>query len=183
MAEKIDDDLLVEQFRRGDETAFERIVKQYSADVAILANRLLGWPGDVEDITQDIFLAAFLGLRKFRCECSLKSWLFTITINKCRTGRYKRRLWLRRFSQKIDEVSLSSACEEKNMDRDELNQIRRAVMALPVKYREPVVLKYLQEIDTNEISRIIGISKNTLNVRLSRARRRLKEDLTEIIEL
>ena len=66
MAEKIDDELLVEQFRRGDETAFERIVKQYSADVAVLANRLLGWPSDIEDVTQDIFLAAFVGLKKFR---------------------------------------------------------------------------------------------------------------------
>ena len=73
MAEKIDDELLVEQFRRGDDSAFERIVEQYSAEVAALANRLLCWPGEVEDVTQEIFLAAFLGLKKFRGECSLKS--------------------------------------------------------------------------------------------------------------
>ena len=83
MAEKIDDELLVEQFRRGDESAFERIVERYWRQVAALANRLLGWPGEVEDVTQEIFLAAFLGLKKFRCECSLKSWLFTIAINSC----------------------------------------------------------------------------------------------------
>jgi len=183
MAEKIDDELLVEQFRRGDETAFERIVKQYSADVAVLANRLLGWPSDIEDVTQDIFLAAFVGLKKFRCECSLKSWLFTITINKCRTNRYKRWLRLRRFSQEIYKVSLSSACEEKYMDTDEFKHVRRAVAALPPRYREPVVLRYIQEIGTDEISRILGISKNTLNVRLSRARKRLREDLAELIEL
>jgi RNA polymerase sigma-70 factor (ECF subfamily) len=183
MAEKIDDELLVEQFRRGDESAFERIVKQYSADVAALANRLLGWPGDVEDVTQDIFLAAFLGLKKFRCECSLKSWLFTITISKCRTNRYKRWLRLRRFSKEIDKVSPSSISEEKDMGADEFRYVRRAVAALPAKYREPVVLRYLQEIGTDEISRILGITKNTLNVRLSRARKSLKEDLTGIIEL
>jgi len=192
MAEKIDaekhasnrrDELLVEQFCRGDETAFEAIVRQYTADVATLANRLLGWPGDVEDVTQDIFLAAFLGLKKFRCECSLKSWLFTITINKCRTNRYKRRLRLRRFLQKVDKVSVSSAREEKDMDADEFRHVRRAVAALSAKYREPVVLRYLQELGTDEISRILGISKNTLNVRLSRARKRLRGDLAEIIEL
>jgi len=60
MAEKIDDELLIEKFRRGDESAFERIVERYSVDVATLANRLLGWPGEVEDVTQEIFLAAFL---------------------------------------------------------------------------------------------------------------------------
>ncbi len=182
MAEIIDDELLVEQFSRGNESAFERIVKQYSAEVAALANRLLGWPGEVEDVTQEIFLAAFLGLKKFRCDCSLKSWLFTITINKCRTYRYKRWLRLRRFSQEIDKVSFSSACEEKYMDADEFKHVRRAVVALPAKYREPVVLRYLQEIDIDEISRILGISKNTLNVRLSRARKRLKEDLAKLIE-
>jgi len=183
MAEKIDDELLVEQFRRGDKSAFERIVEQYSADVAALANRLLGWPGDVEDITQDIFLAAFLGLKKFRCECSLKSWLFTITINKCRTNRYKRRIRLRRSSQEIDKVSDSLACEGNDMVADEFRHVRRAVVALPAKYREPVVLRYLQELGTDEISRILGVSKNTLNVRLSRARERLRNDLAELIEL
>jgi RNA polymerase sigma-70 factor (ECF subfamily) len=183
MAEKIDDELLVEQFRRGDKSAFEIIVEQYSVDVAALANRLLGWPGDVEDVTQDVFLAAFLGLKKFRCECSLKSWLFTITINKCRSCRYKRWLRLRRFSQKINKISLSSACEGNEMDTDEFRQVRRAVVALPAKYREPVVLRYLQEIDMDEISRILCISKNTLNVRLSRARKRLREDLLELMEL
>jgi RNA polymerase sigma-70 factor (ECF subfamily) len=183
MAEKIDDARLVEQFRRGDKSAFERIVEQYSVDVAALSNRLLGWPGDVEDITQDIFLAAFLGLRKFRCECSLKSWLFTITINKCRTNRYKRLLRLRRFSRKIDDYSLSSDCENGSMDADEFKRVRRAVAALPANYREPVVLRYLEEIDTDEISRILGITKNTLNVRLSRARKRLKDDLAEFTEL
>ena len=182
MAEKIDDELLVEQFRRGDKSAFERIVGQYSADVAALANRLLGWPGDVEDVTQDIFLAAYLGLKKFRCECSLKSWLFTITINKCRTNRYKRWLRLRRFSKEIDKISFSLDCEEKNMDADEFKHVRRAVAVLPAKYREPVVLRYLQEIGTDEISRILGISKNTLNVRLSRARKRLRDELAGLIE-
>ena len=180
MAEKIDDELLIEKFRRGDESAFERIVERYSAEVAALANRLLGWPGEVEDVTQEIFLAAFLGLKKFRGECRLKSWLFTITINKCRSYRYKRWLRLRRFSQEIDKVSLSSACEEKDMDADEFEHIRRAVAALTDKYREPVVLRYLQELDTDEISRILGISKNTLHVRLSRARKRLEPDLAEL---
>jgi RNA polymerase sigma-70 factor (ECF subfamily) len=183
MAEKIDEELLVEQFRRGDKSAFERIVEQYSVNVAALANRLLGWPGDVEDVTQDIFLAAFIGLKKFRCECSLKSWLFTITINKCRSNRRKRWLRLRRFSQKIDKVSLSSTYELKDGDADEFRQIRYAVANLPAKYREPVVLRYLQEIDMDEISRILGISKNTLNVRLSRAKKRLRENLRGIIEL
>ena len=178
MAEKSDDELLVEQFSRGDESAFERIVEQYSAEVAALANRLLGWPGEVEDVTQEIFLAAFMGLKKFRCECSLKSWLFTITINKCRSHRHRRKL--RRLPQTRSHEKLPTATCDTNvssMDTEDFNRVRRAVTGLPAKYREPVVLKYLQELDTDEICRILGISKNTLHVRLSRARKLLEPEL------
>ena len=180
MAEKIDDELLVERFNRGDESVFDRIVEQYSAYVEVLANRLLGWPGEVEDVTQDIFLAAFLGLKKFRCECSLKTWLFTITINKCRSYRYRRMLHLRRFSQASDKVARSA--DKTPMNTEDFNRVRRAVAALPAKYREAVVLRYLQELPTDQIIRILGISKNTLHVRLSRARERLKQNLAELIE-
>ena len=180
MAKMIDDELLAERFRRGDESAFERIVEQYSADVVALANRLLGWPGEVEDITQDIFLAAFVGLKKFRCDCSLKTWLFTITINKCRSYRYKRMLHLRRFSRAVDKVARSA--DKTPMDTEDFNCVRRAVAALPVKYREPVILRYLQELPTDQISRILGISTNTLQVRLSRAREHLRQGLAELVE-
>jgi len=135
MAEINDDELLIEKFRRGDESAFERVVERYSADVAALANRLLGWPGEVEDVTQEIFLAAFLGLKKFRCDCSLKSWLFTIAINKCRSYRYKRWLRLRRFAKEFDKVRLPSITEEHVMDADDFKHVRRAVAALEIAER------------------------------------------------
>jgi RNA polymerase sigma-70 factor (ECF subfamily) len=183
MAETIDE-LLVKQFNRGDASAFDRIVEEHAADIAALANRLLGWTGDVEDVTQEIFLAAFLGLKKFRCQSSLKTWLFTITINKCRTYRYKRMLRLRLVSQAAHKISISSAHppDKTQMDNETFNRIRRALTALTPKYREPLVLKYLQQLPTEKISQILGISKNTVQVRLSRARKRLKLDLAELIE-
>jgi len=184
MAETIDDELLVKQFNQGDDSSFSRIVEEYSADIAVLANRLLGWPGDVEDVTQDIFLAAFIGLKKFRCECSLKTWLFTITINKCRSYRYKRMLRLKIFSKAAVKVSRaqSQAVDGQLIDSETFNSVRRAVTALPAKYREPVVLRYLQELSMDEIVRILGISENALLVRLSRARKRLRNDLAELME-
>lgn len=183
MAEMIDDELLVEQFRRGDESAFKRVVEKYSAEVAALANRLLGWPGEVEDVTQEIFLAVFMGLKTFRCECSLRSWLFTITINKCRS--YRHRWKLRRLLQTGSHERLPTATYDtsvSSMDTEDFNRVRRAVAGLPARYREPVVLKYLQELDADEICRILGISKNTLHVRLSRARKRLEPELAGLIE-
>ena len=183
MAKTLDDELLVRQFNQGDESAFDRIVEGYSADIAVLANRLLGWPGEVEDIVQDVFLAAFLGLKKFRCECSLKTWLFTITINKCRSYRYKQMLYLRFFSRAVAKASATGACDEGKVQVDDetFDKVRLAVQALPLKYREPVVLRYLQELSMGEIARILSISRNALQVRLSRARERLRGDLAELI--
>ena len=94
-----DDEALVRRFNQGDGSAFDKIVEKYTADIGQLANRLLHWEGNVEDVVQDIFLAVFLGLKKFSFKCTLKTWLFTITINKCRTFRYKQMLRLKIFRQ------------------------------------------------------------------------------------
>jgi len=184
MAGNADDRRLVEEFNRGDESAFDTIVRQYSAEIALLANRLLGWPGDVEDVTQETFLAAFLGLKKFRCQCSLKTWLFTITINKCRTYRYRRMLRLQRLPRSADKPLLNSrrTAQTALMDSETLEKVRRAVRALPPRYREPVVLKYLQMLPTSRIAQMLGISNNALQVRLNRARKKLKPHLAELIE-
>ncbi len=180
MAEMIEDELLVERFSRGDEAAFNSIVERYSSDIAILANRLLGWPGEVDDVMQDIFLAAFIGLKRFRRDCSLKTWLFTITINKCRSYRYRQKLrQTRTIPIKDFKASLPHV---ETADKETYEQVRRAVAALPAKYREPIVFKYLQEFSTDETSRILGVSQNALEVRLSRARKMLRQELSKIIE-
>ena len=174
------DQTLVEQFNRGDDSAFERIVEKYSQAVAEFVNRLLGWEGDVDDVVQDIFLSVFLGLKGFRFQSELKTWLFTITINKYRSHRYKRVLRLKDFPWKGRRASVTSAADGAAIRPEQCEQIQRVVGKLPIKYREVVVLRYLQEISLDEMSRILGVSKNVLNVRLSRARKRLRKDLAEL---
>jgi RNA polymerase sigma-70 factor (ECF subfamily) len=178
------DEQLVERFVLGDESVFDRIVEQHSAVVAALANRLLGWPGDVEDVTQDIFLAAYLGLKRFRCHCSLKTWLFTITINRCRRHRHSRMLRLRAFSKVATQAPRpqTGPADKTLADNEVFEQVRTAVRALPAKYREPVVLRYLQELKAEQIAEILGISRNVVQVRLTRARERLRRDLAELME-
>ena len=177
---RVEDELLVKKFVGGDDSVFDRIVEEYSADIAVLANRLLGWPGDVDDIVQEIFLAAFVGLKKFRCQCSLKTWLFTITINKCRSYRYKQMLRLRTLIDRISPAPVS-AVDKTHIDGETFEHVRRVIKALPPKYREPVVLRYLQELSIDKISQLLGVSQNTLQVRLNRARGQLKKNLAELI--
>ena len=68
------------------------------------------------------------------------------------------------------------------MDAEAFTHVRCAIVDLPAKYREPIVLRYLQELPTEDIVRILGISRSALHVRLSRARERLRQELTELIE-
>lgn len=182
MAEKTGDEVLAEQSSRSEEVSFESLVEQYSGDVGLLANRLLGWPGEVEDITQDVFLAAFIGLKKFRRDCDIKTWLFKITINKCRTFRYKQFFIRRKRGNKTDPDFLPAA-DRKMLDDETFEKVRGAVKILPARYREVVVLRYLQELEIDEVSEILGISINTLHVRLNRAREKLKIELKDVMEL
>ena len=78
-------------------------------------------------------------------------------------------------------MELHPASEKKMLDDETFEKVRNAVKALPAKYRETVVLRYLQELEIEEISKILGISINTLHVRLNRARERLKNELKDIV--
>ncbi|MHC4266025.1 MAG: RNA polymerase sigma factor [Planctomycetota bacterium] len=179
-----DEKSLIEQFKNGDTDVFDEIIARYTPDLAALANRLLGWPGDVDDLLQDIFLAAFVGLKKFRCQSSLRTWLFTITINKCRTHRLKKKLLFKTISTNKQKTRprQTDHADKHSIDKETSEHVRRAVNVLPAKYREPIVLKYLQQLPTEKITNILNIDTNTLNVRLSRARKKLKNELASLMK-
>src|SRR5438105_2545103 len=107
---------------------FERLVELHQARVARLAQRLLGWPADVEDVVQEVFVAAWRSFRQFRGESRPETWLMRITINQCR--RQNRRTMMRRA------LLLGFARERPTQTRDEdrLEGVRESVRGLPQKY-------------------------------------------------
>lgn len=183
MADGLDEQALVERFRRGDDSAFDRIVEAHAAAIATLANRLLAWPQDVDDVVQDVFVSAFTHLARFRGDCRLRTWLFTITVNECR--RYRHRRVARRREVRMDEqpeVASGETAAMQAIGAEGFARVRRAVQALPPKYREVVVLRYLQELDTAEICQLLKISANAVQVRLNRAKKQLKDSLSELVQ-
>jgi RNA polymerase sigma-70 factor (ECF subfamily) len=184
MAKVTEEQALVERFRQGDDSVFDRIVAQHAAEIAALANRLLGWPGDVDDVVQEVFVAAWVGLKKFRGEASLRTWLFTITVNKCRRHRLRRLRRLRAVTLDAAEAleSRERGGDRAVMDQETFARVRRAIQMLPQKYREIVALRYLQGLEAEEICQLLGITANAMQVRLNRARKRLKEQLGDLLE-
>ena len=168
---------------RPDAAEFDRIVADHRERIARLAYRLLGWRDEVEDVVQEVFLAAFRNREAFRAESSLTTWLTTIAINKCRSHLRKRLLRLLFFERSRHRLAGSvDGAEGAALERESFEQVRRALQKLPTRHREVVVLRYLEETPIAEIAEVLGISRNAVEVRLNRARARLRADLAVLVE-
>jgi RNA polymerase sigma-70 factor (ECF subfamily) len=161
--------------------SFEQLVALHEPRVRRLAHRLLGWRGggDVDDVVQEVFLVLLNKLDCFRGESSLATWLTRVTINRCRT--HQRTRWLRLRLHRPPHFSEAGPPADQHAVRDEVNaRVRSAVAALGARDREVIVLFYLEELPSSDIAALLGISSGAVDVRLHRARRRLKEKLGDL---
>ena len=144
-----------------------------------IAFRMVGDEDTANDLAQECFIAAYGGLSQFRCGSKFSSWLYSIALNKCRDH-----LKLSKDTVSTDEISnvlpdhgvspeRAAAAEQK---RDIL---QRALDALPVEYRQVLILKHIEELDYQEIAGITGTSIPALKVRAHRGREMLKKVLEE----
>lgn len=123
-----------------------------------------------EDAVQDTFIKAYRCADKFRGEADEKTWLTAIAVNVCksllRSKKYKKSL----FTKELDE---NISYFDKYFD----DTVIKAVCSLKPKYKEVILLFYYQEIKVADISDMLSISESAVTVRLTRARRQLKEIL------
>jgi RNA polymerase sigma-70 factor (ECF subfamily) len=175
---------LSEQLVAGDVDAFRTVVERFHAPVGRLAFRLLGWSGDVDDVVQDVFTAAWQGREGFARGSSVATWLMGITVNQCRM----RQRWWVRYRRHLAAVwhrpgPLNAAAAEKAVfDQELFERVRAAVGSLPVRDREVVVLRYLQELPLDDVAKVLALPVNTVEVRLHRARKRLRPLLNGLLE-
>ena len=171
-----DDRILAACLAPGDAAALGTLVERYHERVTRLAARLLGWSDGADDVAQEVFLAVWRSRRRFRGDARLWTYLATITVNRCRSLR--RRRWLeRRVLHMIAPASVPVApASDRPAERDETAAaVRAAVAELPTKYREAIVLRYLEELPINEIADVLRIKRNAAEARLSRARKLLEQ--------
>ncbi len=167
--------------RVRDAGALDRLVECHAPAVAKLAHRMLGWrDDDVNDVVQDVFLAALRQLKNFRGEANVETWLTRITINVCRTHQRKSllrwKLWRRTAHSAEPVANVASGHDETSQE------VRRAVQSLKPRDREVIVLFYLEERTVKEIAELLDAKPNAIEVRLHRARLRLKDHLTNLLE-
>lgn len=170
----------LEQCREGDSLASERLVRTYQGDVYRLALSILDDPDEADDATQEVFVAALRSMESFRGNASLKTWLFSITINICRSRlqRDKSRARLRQILQSWFRGDRPHP--EAEVLQNEADAILwRAVVALDQKHRIPIILRYYHDLPVAEIAEMLGIPVGTVHSRLNHARERLRAILKE----
>lgn len=171
---------LVALAREGDRGAFEELVRGTYVQAYTLALRLLGDEEDARDVTQEAYLRAFRGLRRFRGDAQFSTWMYRITAN-CATTQLGRRSRHRHARLDQEEQIADTRPDVDPHARAELGELRselvEALEALPVKLRAVVVLRDIYDLPHEAIAAELGISESAAKVRLHRARRKLRERL------
>ncbi len=169
----------------GDTEAFGILVQRYQSAVYATAYYYAGRYGAAEDIAQEAFWTAYRSLPRLKDPEKFGAWLKEITTRTAAN-------WLRRNAPRLHNetplpqrrtVSIEDARQEpkRALDHGERNaRIQSAIESLPERYRLPVILRYLQEMTYEEISRFTGESRDEIRGILHRAGRRLREMLAEL---
>lgn len=180
-----DEAALLEALRAGDERAFERLVRESSPRMLAVARRMLRNEEDAQEVVQEAFLSAFRGLHRFAGESRLSTWLHRITVNaalmRLRTRRRKPEAsiedLLPRFLEDGHHTEPPAGWRwtgEELLERKEAREaVRAGIEKLPENYRNVLLLRDIEELDTAEVAELLGLTPGAVKTRLHRARQAL----------
>jgi RNA polymerase sigma-70 factor, ECF subfamily len=174
------------RLRLGDEDAFAELVRSHSGRLLAAARRLLRNDEDAADAVQEAFMAAFKSIDGFQGAACLSTWLHRIVIN---AALMKLRGSSRRPEESIEDllprfdadgcwataVHGWGATSDDLLERRETRQmVRRCIDTLPETYRTVLLLRDIEDLDTEEVAETLGITPNAIKIRLHRARQALR---------
>lgn len=151
---------------------FERLVNQYQTAVLRTCYLYLSDKSLAEDACQETFVKVFRAMKSFKGECSEKTWIMKIALHACYDINHSS--WYRFLNRHVTPDMLPEAVIPfDSVDED----ITCAILRLPLRLREVILLYYYQGLKVNEIAEALGISQSSVSGRLQRGRNRLKIDL------
>ena len=182
---------LLAGLRSQDGAAYERLVRLYGGRMLAVARRLLGQDEDAQDAVQEAFLSAFKAIPQFAGQSRLSTWLHRIVTN---VALMKLRTRQRKPERSIEDLlpkflgnghqadpadDWSDSAETATQKREDREYIRGCIQQLPENYRTVLVLRDIEEFDTDETARTLGVSVPVVKTRLHRARQALRTLLDE----
>lgn len=176
------EEALVKAARRGDDAAFEELVRRYEKKVYALSLHLCGNSEDAQEAAQEAFLSAWQGLKFFRGEASFSTWLYRLTSNAAIDLLRRRKapaLSLEDEEAPIDLPDPGPTPEEAAERRELREEIEAGLSALSVEHRQVLVLREMHQLSYEEIAGVLELDVGTVKSRISRGRKKLRNFLVE----
>lgn len=173
---------LIEQCRQNNRKAQLQLYQQYCDGMFCVADRLLGNAHDAEDVMQEAFVKAFKKIDQYKGEVTFGAWLKKIVVNKCLDA-------LKSKNRRIEfekESSGNGIVENDNWEVESpisIEEIKKAILSLPDKYKEVIMLYLIEGYSHDEIAQILDIAIVTSRSRLMRGKEKLKTLLTSRKEM
>jgi RNA polymerase sigma-70 factor (ECF subfamily) len=165
---------LIEECRKGSSRAQYLLYKQYSKAMYNVAYRMLNNREDAEDILQETFVDCFRHIDTFRFESTFGAWLKRILVNKCINQIQRKKIDL-----KLTEELPENIYEEEEEQVYDVSRVIKEIELLPDGYRIILTLYLLEGYDHAEIAQILGITESTSKSQYSRAKDRLRIQLSK----
>ena len=179
------DDYLIDRVIKGENNAYAELVDRYKQMVYTLAYKIVKNREDAEEVAQDTFVKAYNALNDFKGDSKFSTWLYKIAYYRSLDylKKNKRQVETTKIdiSEEYNIASLDDALDAlEAKDRTEI--IKHAIQKLPGEDSVLITLYYFETLSMNEISKVMGISPNTIKVRLFRGRKRLAKILENNLE-
>ncbi|MBU0518529.1 sigma-70 family RNA polymerase sigma factor [bacterium] len=172
-----EDKNLLSRLKKGEDTAFNELVKTYQQQIYQLAKRILGTHHEAEDLTQEVFIKVHHKIREFRGDASLFTWIYRIAVNLALNAQRKRR-----FKQLVSldvigfSIASKRAAPDQETERNEtLRLVRAAIDKLPEKQKIVFTLRHDQGLPHTEIAKIMNREEGTVRANYHQALRKLRK--------
>jgi len=188
---RTEEEALLEALKAGDESAYEKLVRSHTGRMLAVARRYLPDESDARDAVQEAFLSAFRAIGNFEGDSRISTWLHRIVVNAALMKLRSRR---RRPEESIEDLlprwlpnghpvtPAEPWSAHRRLERDEVRkQVQASIQRLPESYREVLMLRDIEELDTQETAEMLGISTGAVKTRLHRARQALRELLDPVM--
>lgn len=169
---KDEDFVLIKKFIEGEQSAFTTLVIKHKDKVRNLVFLTLGDSEFVDDISQDVFISVFHKLKDFRFQSKFTTWLYRITVNKCRD--YLRKKRVRSIFVPIKDSTQEPSTKMRSESIDIPQLVRKSIDKLPDKLKVPLVMRDIDGLSYKEIADNLECEVGTVKSRIFRARESLK---------
>lgn len=170
---------LVNQVKKGNRDSYALLVDRYKKVIFNLAYRFTHDYTEAEDLSQEIFLKVYIRIDDFKNSAKFFTWLYRVAVNKCIDYQRKSKKVLPPMEIK-EEINKSNEKdpEECILKKEKVNWVQNAVNSLAEKYKVVIILHHFQGLSYKEISEVLKIPLKTVETRIYRAKKLLKEKLS-----